>query len=212
MISIQNVPDNLNENLIHYANSFVKDHLKNDFYIPETITAEFLQWNDEPENWAGPWAENFILCIVNDYSKIGNLKTISERLAEIAAYACYSIYNLPYKYRSDMLKIHSFVNGQECSRCTMTHEEYLNLTNKIENSDLQEWNRNILKCETDQKREINAYPLKESPIKIHLTGTDDCSYSLCVATRKEAEEIIEKIKNGKNQWKLIADLGFVFTN
>lgn len=196
--------------MVEYAQSFVRnDTCEDDYQKYFTCRAEFIEWTDNPDAWAGAWAGEYVLAIVYDHS-MTKIKSIKETLASDESYAKYSIYNVPYSFRK-LIPDTCHVGDDICSRGAITHQEYQSLWSDMGELDREIWTKSQNACFESLQKETNSYPTIEQPVKIHLTGTDDFSYSLCVATRKEAFEIVEGLKNCPT-WSLLKDYGFIFTN
>lgn len=208
MPDILNMPS-LSPDMQAYARSFVCGTREHDVTVPYTFHAEFIQWTDTPEAWAGAWAKDFVLCVVRDYSAT-QVRSQEELEASFRSYATYCIHNVPYGLRQHLPQT-CFAGDLPCSRSTITRAEYDELWRNMCNMDREAWQSQQQATLTGLLNDINATPTIEQPISIHLAGTDDSSWSLCVGTRKEALEIVAGLRNAPS-WALLNDYGFLFTN
>lgn len=206
--SIINMPK-LDPQMTEYANSYLSNALEFDARQPFTAYAEFIEWLDNPDCWAGAWAEKFVLCVVNDYTST-NLKSRYEVREHHKTYAKYSIYNVPHKFRSLINEI-VYYDGQECTKSLMSDQEYAAIHFAMSKVERDAWQLAQDKQFAMLEEEAVAYPTITDPIRIHLVGTDDCSYSLCVHSHKAAFEILENLKSNPT-WVNLKKIGFVFTN
>lgn len=207
---IKNQPPSLEAYEVSYAQAYLGNvSREDDAQDPFTCLAEFIEWPDEPENWTGAWAETHVLALISDHS-LTPLRTLKETEAGNEAYAKYTLYNVPNSFRQ-LIPDTCHVGDALCSRGRITHQEYQSLWAEMEELDRELWQTAQEELLLRMQEDVKGYPTVELPVRILLAGTDDTTYSLCVATRKEAFEILEGLKNCPT-WALLKDYGFIFTN
>ena len=168
------------------------------------VKTGFIRWDDaEAHKWAGPWDGNHVLFTIIDHSKSGfgpyPLKSQEELLKIATNSAKNAWYNYPkhlldkfaYSYRNDVPE-----GTQKIMISHMNPEEFNKFEMKI-NESIMEY--------------MSPEPSIERPIRIHMVGTDDCSYSVSVATDEFAFEIIDYVENFPCM-ETLKMYNFVFTN
>lgn len=204
-----------------------KDYIKRynsgcDEYIMRHLTAGkkeiiieggFLNWENNPEQWSGPWMGNFVFYVVSDHSK-------EDLVSEDAIKSKYIEYVMSsrYSYPSNIINkcftednFICFVNGQKCSRSELTMDERREIMANMSRQEIMDLSISIKnQIRHFHNVEIKADVCKERPFKIFLVGTDDTSYSKTFATKEEALSMLAKLEQ-TSSWDIIFK-DFVFTN
>jgi hypothetical protein len=211
-LKIKNIPDGLEDYLLEYAKHSARlDKDPDDVYWAETFLAEFLVWPDSPERWAGAWGGTSVFVILEDHSRrYPAPKTAELQRLEHQMHAETSVYSLPVNYQSKYLKT-VVLNGKQCSSSKLTHADIKELKASMSKEELAAWQSSIdeeIRCLNHDR---DAYATFEKPIRVHLMGTDDTSYSLCFETREDAMEAFDVLKKSPS-WETLNNMGFFFTN
>ena len=199
MITIEEFLKNFNYAHSAYLYGFVENRKE------KIVKFGMIKWDDdEAFRWAGPFNGNHVLCVIKDYTGTSwygcqPLQTLSEVTEEAKASALKNIHNYP----RHLLKEVHIVDGmyitpqnQKIIYEKMTEGQKAKLQEKIDRV-IKEW--------------TSSSPTVENPVRFHLTGNDDCSYSAVFPNAEKALEALDYIKT-MPLFETLEMFNFVFTN
>ena len=201
-------------------NEYLKSHFK-DTYKYKCVSSGMILWEDEPENWGGPWDGSFVAFVLRDHRIDPDLKSCKEKWEEYKKYSNTSKYNVPnsalerlgWGTLSDywnMIFIEKEGKHVPCSRSNLNEEEIEILKNSMSDLEKIQWEINILKClnQTDLNPLTNI--TIENPFSLYFFGTDDCSYTAVFENIDKAKSFLEMIQMIP-RWSYLKEKA-VFTN